>query len=1038
MLKCVVSIAIAAFAITSPTRVVATSILGPESSTSSSNAAGSTVQVIEYYHARLDHYFLTGDPGEVNALDAGVLTGWRRTGESFAALAAGSGQPNTSPVCRFYGRPEAGLDSHFYSASPAECAAVISKFAASWQFETSDMFDVFLPDLATGTCPGDTVAVYRTFNNRPDANHRYTVNPATHLKMLRSGYIAEGYGASGVAFCALVDQTVSAPTAAILTPTAAIAVTQDSSDPLGFAFSAASSTSPNGSLVAYSWDFGDTAQRSGASVSHRYSTAGIYTIKLTVTDARNASGTTMAKLDVDSGSSGPTTPGTTSSSAPGTTAAPGTSTGTTATSTASGTPNGWKQFPTSYASGSEAPNQSWYNLAWDTKRNRAYGLAWDGTLSAFDPATARWSVVSSWNLSGFHNRTITYDPLNDRLWVSDGTGSPQGFQYFDFTTSKLVNLGNVGQPSYEAAMIFDPVGKQLISFGGWHLSDVSTFSLDPIGTSWRPATVTGSGPSYSSDSLKMTAWRAVYDPARQRILHVEADGSLSELKLPPTAWNHLATAGGPPPVTTQYTLDVAQDAIVGWSAGPSTVSGDGATGDTRETWLLPLATLTWTKAASADAGNLVPEATTYVSYAMTYDPIRQQTILHSGSSNYDPHTWAYRYTPGSDTRTTSTSPPTPALPPTPTPVTSPLPSSTPTSTPAPAPAPASGPVVPTTGKITSFLLPTATGGVYGVNYFGFPYTFGSGSKQTNMAYCPLNNRLYVSGGDTDQSAEDGTWSMSLTDGSWRLDVGRPVYPTLPAPSAGQDGALFAWMPKRNKFLFLPGYYFGYTHNVSQYENGDWYYDPIANTWEQHLDLFNQPMGNGTTGDLFGGVYDEVNDQVIALIDDQAARVVRRWDLTMRTRLPDLPLSLTAPAGKPALYFKDSKPVIIGRWIYYVGAATDGEAAVPLMFRWNLDTHVAEMLPPPPVPSTSMIIEMRLATSHGKLVFPYNTGPDGEFPVGILVFDPSTNAWSQDKQVPGYGNFIGNASTSLPDGRVAMSGAAFGTRSLTHLWFYEAQ
>jgi hypothetical protein len=675
-------------------------------------------------------------------------------------------------------------------------------------------------------------------------------------------------------------------------------------------------------------------------------------------------------------------------------------------------------------------------------------LSWDGTLSAFNPVTTRWSVVSNWNLSGFHNRTITYDSLNDRLWVSDGTGSPQGFQYFDFAASQLVNLGNVGQPSYESAMIFDPVGKQLVAFGGWKLADVTTFSLDPIGSQWRPASVTGTGPSYASDALKMTAWRSVYDPARKRILHVEGDGSLTELKLPPTQWNHISTTGGPPPVTTQYTLDVAHDAIVGWSASPSTVSGDGATGSTRETWLLPLSTLVWQKAASAGAGDLVPDWTTYVSYAIAYDPVLQQTILHSGSDNWNPHTWTYRYTPASGTATSTTPPsvttavpsptPTPSLPPSPTPTTSLPPSPTPTSTSAPAPAPASRPVVPTTGTITSFVLPTSTGGVYGVNYFGFPYTFGSGSKQTNMAYCPLNNRLYVSGGDTDQSAEDGTWSMSLADGSWRLDVGRPVYPTLPAPSAGQDNALFAWMPKRNKFLFLPGYYFGYTRNVSQYENGDWYYDPIANTWQQNLDLFNQPMGWGTTGNLFGGAYDEVTDQVIAIMDDQGARAVRRWDLTTRTRLPDLPLSLTAPPGKPALYFKDSKPVIIGRWIYYVGAATDGEAAVPLMFRWNLDTHVSEMLPPPPVPSVSMIIEMRLATSHGKLVFPYNTGPDGEFPVGILVFDTSTNAWAQDKQVPGYGNFIGNASTSLPDGRIPMSGSAFGTRSLTHMWFYEAQ
>jgi Uncharacterized protein conserved in bacteria len=65
-----------------------------------------------------------------------------------------------------------------------------------------------------------------------------------------------------------------------------------------------------------------------------------------------------------------------------------------------------------------------------------------------------------------------------------------------------------------------------------------------------------------------------------------------------------------------------------------------------------------------------------------------------------------------------------------------------------------------------------------------------------------------------------------------------------------------------------------------------------------------------------------------------------------------------------------------------------------------------------------------------------SGPDGELH-GIYVYDPATNVWSVDRQVPSYGNFIGNAVTSLPDGRVAFSGGVFG-RHQTHMWFYEAK
>ena len=54
-----------------------------------------------------------------------MFAGWARTGEGFKAYAAGSYNDGTvRPVCRFYGLPSAGLDSHFYSASPAECFAV--------------------------------------------------------------------------------------------------------------------------------------------------------------------------------------------------------------------------------------------------------------------------------------------------------------------------------------------------------------------------------------------------------------------------------------------------------------------------------------------------------------------------------------------------------------------------------------------------------------------------------------------------------------------------------------------------------------------------------------------------------------------------------------------------------------------------------------------------------------------------------------------------------------------------------------------------
>ena len=161
------------------------------------------VAAVEYYRAAVDHYFITADTNEIAILDGGHLPGWVRTGETSSvdppstAPAAG-----ISPVCRFYGQPEAGLDSHFYSASPAECQAVIDRFSNAWLLESLNVFMVYLPDLSDGSCPAGTTPVYRLYNNRPDVNHRYTTSLSTRSLMISLGWIPEGYGAIGVAMCA--------------------------------------------------------------------------------------------------------------------------------------------------------------------------------------------------------------------------------------------------------------------------------------------------------------------------------------------------------------------------------------------------------------------------------------------------------------------------------------------------------------------------------------------------------------------------------------------------------------------------------------------------------------------------------------------------------------------------------------------------------------------------------------------------------------------------------------------------------------------
>ncbi|MBK7334122.1 MAG: hypothetical protein IPI87_18110 [Betaproteobacteria bacterium] len=162
------------------------------------------VEAVEFYNAGFDHYFLTADPAEIAALDGGTFAGWTRTGQGFTAYAAGSYNGGTvRPVCRFYGLPSAGLDSHFYSASPAECFEVDQRFGAEWRIESDNVFQVDLPDTVTGVCAGGTIPVYRMFNGRPDVNHRYTTSAAIRATMEAAGWIREGYGPGATIMCAL-------------------------------------------------------------------------------------------------------------------------------------------------------------------------------------------------------------------------------------------------------------------------------------------------------------------------------------------------------------------------------------------------------------------------------------------------------------------------------------------------------------------------------------------------------------------------------------------------------------------------------------------------------------------------------------------------------------------------------------------------------------------------------------------------------------------------------------------------------------------
>ena len=170
------------------------------------NAPGGMVEVVEYYNAALDHYFISADPAEIAVLDGGAFGGaWKRTGGTFPAWDVAGPPAGTVPVCRFFGtdryRPDdsrIGPNSHFYTADPNECTFVKTAWQSiatdglsypAWTFETNASA-VMLP--VGGACPAGTRALYRTYNNgaRGDPNHRYSTQASVLQSM--AGWVFEG------------------------------------------------------------------------------------------------------------------------------------------------------------------------------------------------------------------------------------------------------------------------------------------------------------------------------------------------------------------------------------------------------------------------------------------------------------------------------------------------------------------------------------------------------------------------------------------------------------------------------------------------------------------------------------------------------------------------------------------------------------------------------------------------------------------------------------------------------------------------------
>ncbi len=105
--------------------------------------------------------------------------------------------------------------------------------------------------------------------------------------------VTDENGATDISpFVVVVADNVQPTAAFTATPTAGTA-------PLAVSFDGATSSDSDGSVVAYSWDFGDSTSSTVIAPNHVYTAAGSYTATLTVTDDNGATGIASTVIAVD-------------------------------------------------------------------------------------------------------------------------------------------------------------------------------------------------------------------------------------------------------------------------------------------------------------------------------------------------------------------------------------------------------------------------------------------------------------------------------------------------------------------------------------------------------------------------------------------------------------------------------------------------------------------------------------------------------------------------------------------------------------------
>ncbi len=147
------------------------------------------VEVVEYLHSSINHYFMTAIESEKAGLDTNPAWGWKRTGQNFIGWRASAA--TGTPASRFYHDAKGvGVNTHFFTLDGAE-ANILRGIPQDWQEETS----AWRASPAANVCGNGMIPVTRAYNNRytfRDSNHRFITQASIVTQMKNANWLIEG------------------------------------------------------------------------------------------------------------------------------------------------------------------------------------------------------------------------------------------------------------------------------------------------------------------------------------------------------------------------------------------------------------------------------------------------------------------------------------------------------------------------------------------------------------------------------------------------------------------------------------------------------------------------------------------------------------------------------------------------------------------------------------------------------------------------------------------------------------------------------